>query len=198
MLYRTLLFIFWLGLLSTGLAAQDTTALQPAVTNDSLLNAVDIAIRKESAWPVPKRALMWAIIPGGGQVYNRRWWKVPLVVGGFYALYRTIDYNTDLYVRLKTAYLLKLDGKPHEFSTSGIDNLTTLRNLRDRYDKNTQLSYVFLAAGYALQGIEAYVDAHLRQFDIDDDLSMRLKPSFEMLPISDQPVIGVGLVIAIR
>lgn len=195
--YRIFFLALWCFCLSNLLSGQDTTAVQP-VGKDSLLTAVDKAIKKESAWPVPKKALLWAIIPSGGQIYNRRWWKVPLVVGGFYALYRTIEYNTDLYTRLKTAYLLKLDDQPHEFSGTGIDNANTLRNLRDRYDKNTQMSYVFLIMGYALQGIEAYVDAHLRNFDIDDDLSLRLKPTLDMLPISGQPVLGVGVVIPLR
>lgn len=182
-----------------GLFAQDTTLVAPISGNDSLLTAVEEAIvKEESTWPVPKRALLWSIIPSGGQIYNRRWWKVPLVVGGFYALYRTIDYNTDLYTRLKTAYLLKLDDQPHEFTGTSIDNASTLRNLRDRYDKNTQMSYVFLLLGYTLQGVEAYVDAHLRQFDIDDDLSMRLKPTMDLLPITGQPVVGIGIVIPLK
>ncbi|MCB0631713.1 MAG: DUF5683 domain-containing protein [Saprospiraceae bacterium] len=195
---RLLLFFLFCGL-SGVILAQDTTLVAPIPGTDSLLTAVEQAIvKEESSWPVPKKALMWSIIPSGGQIYNRRWWKVPLVVGGFYALYRTIDYNTDLYSRLKTAYLLKLDDQPHEFSGTSIDNASTLRNLRDRYDKNTQMSYVFLVLGYALQGVEAYVDAHLRQFDIDDDLSMRLKPTIDILPVSGQPVPGIGLVIPIR
>lgn len=199
MLHRlVLIFLFFGCFLPAGrLSAQDTTAVDTA-GRDSLLTAVDAAIVKESPWPVPKRALMWAIIPSGGQVYNRRWWKVPLVIGGFYGLYRVIDYNTDLYQRMKTAYLLKLDDQPHEFSGTGIDNVTTLRNLRDRFDKNTQMSYVFLLVGYALQGVEAYVDAHLRQFDISDDLSLRLKPTIDLLPISGDPVLGVGIVIPLR
>lgn len=198
MIYRVIYISICCLLLSLPLTGQDTTTVAPAVIQDSLTAAIDSAINTESTWPVPKRALLWAIIPSGGQIYNRDWWKVPLVVGGFYALYRTVDYNTDLYVRLKNAYLLKLANKEHEFSDTSIDNPNTLRNLRDRYDKNTQLSYVFLVLGYALQGIEAYVDAHLRQFDINDDLSMRLKPTLELVPISGQPVVGIGLTIPIR
>ena len=200
MLYRIFPIALLCFLLSQSLTGQDTTTIvRPDTSRDSLLLAADEAIEKEKAtWPVPKRALLWSIIPSGGQVYNRDWWKVPLVAGGFYALYRTIDYNTDLYRRLQDAYLLKLDNQEHEFTGTGIDNVSTLRNLRDRYDKNTQMSYVFLIIGYALQGVEAYVDAHLRQFDIDDDLSMRLKPTLDLLPISGQPVMGIGVVIPIR
>lgn len=199
MLYRTVLIGLFCFLVDVSLFAQNTTQTDTiTLSNDSLLTAVEAAIEKESEWPVPKRALLWSIIPGGGQVYNRDWWKVPLVAGGFYALYRTIDYNTDLYRRLQAAYLLKLDGEEHEFSGTGIDNIRSLRNIRDRYDKNTQMSYVFLLLGYVLQGVEAYVDAHLRQFDIDDDLSLHLKPTLEVLPVSGQAVMGIGVVIPIK
>ncbi|WP_170110441.1 DUF5683 domain-containing protein [Flavilitoribacter nigricans] len=199
MLYRIFSVTLLCFLLSQSVSGQDTTTIvRPDTSTDSLLVEADKAIEKNSNWPVPKKALLWSIIPSGGQVYNRDWWKVPLVAGGFYALYRTIDYNTDLYRRLQDAYLLKLDNKEHEFTGTSIDNVRTLRNLRDRYDKNTQMSYVFLLLGYALQGIEAYVDAHLRQFDIDDDLSFRLKPTLEMLPVSGQAVMGVGVVIPIK
>lgn len=199
MLYRIFPITMLCFLLSLSAQGQDTTTVvTPDTSTDSLLVEADKAIEKESEWPVPKKALLWSIIPSGGQVYNRDWWKVPLVAGGFYALYRTIEYNTDLYRRLQDAYLLKLEDKEHEFTGTSIDNIRTLRNLRDRYDKSTQMSYVFLILGYALQGVEAYVDAHLRQFDIDDDLSLRLKPTLDILPISGQPVMGFGVVIPIK
>lgn len=199
-MYYRLLFTAALLLICAGLYGQqpDTaTIIRPYDIPTDVEGAV-IVPEKVSDWPVPKKALMWAIIPGGGQVYNRRWWKVPLVAGGFYALYRNVDYNQDLYRRLRTAYELKLKNEEHEFSQTGIDNVTTLRNLRDRYDKNTQLGYVFMVLGYALQGIEAYVDAHLRQFDIDDDLSFRFKPVLESTPIAAHPVLGLGVVIPIK
>ena len=200
MLNRIFLPCLFCLLLSMQAFGQDTTATVPAPIQDSLLTAIDAAIDtiEVETWPNPKKALLWSIIPSGGQIYNRRWWKVPLVVGGFYALYRTIDYNSDLHQRFIVAYRLKLDDQEHEFTGTGIDNASTLRNLRDRYDKNTQMSYVFLFLGYVLQGVEAYVDAHLRQFDISDDLSIRLKPNLDILPISGQPMVGVGLVIPIQ
>lgn len=199
MLYRVFSISLFCLVFAASLRGQDTTTVvTPNTATEDLLQEADKAIKKNSSWPVPKRALLWSIIPGGGQVYNRDWWKVPLVAGGFYALYRTIDYNTDIYRRLQDAYLLKLEDMDHEFSGTSIDNITTLRNLRDRYDKNTQMSYVFLILGYALQGVEAYVDAHLRQFDIDDDLSFRLKPTLDILPISGQAVMGFGVVIPIK
>ncbi len=137
--------------------------------------AVEI-ISKTRGQIVPKRALLYSIIPGGGQIYNRRWWKLPVVYGAFAGIIAAVEDNARNYQRFNTAYQLKLDELPHEFSGTRLDNTASLRNLRDGYDKNRQTSYVLVVAVYAMQGIEAFVDAHLRDFDIDDDLSFRVQP----------------------
>ena len=147
--------------------------------------------------PEPKKALMWAIIPGGGQIYNRRWWKAPIVYGATYGMYRVVDYNQGLYRRFKKAYLAKLNDEPHEFTGTTIDNIQTLRNLRDRYDKKTQNAYVYFALLYVLQGIEAYVDAHLQGFDVNEDIGFHVRPVLSVDPVLAQPSFGVGIVIPI-
>lgn len=144
-------------------------------------------------WPVPRKALLWSIAPGGGQIYNRRWWKLPLVYGAFAGIAYSIDYNQGRYRRLKTAYSRKLDGLDHEWTGTVLDNTRTLRILRDKYDKNTQLSYVGIVLVYALQGIEAFTDAHLRNFDISDDLSMRIQPSPASHQLSGAPIPGLSI-----
>ena len=128
----------------------------------------------------PKQALIWAAIPGGGQVYNRRWWKVPIVYGGVASMIAVLDYNQSNYKRLQEAYELKLADQPHSFSGTIYDNAERLRVLRNNFDRNRQTSYVGLFIVYALQGIEAYVDAHLKEFDVSDDLSHKnwqIRPS---------------------
>lgn len=144
-------------------------------------------------WPVPKKALLWSLAPGGGQIYNKRWWKLPLVYGAFAGIAYSIDYNQGRYRRLKTALALKLDGLDHEWSGTTLDNARTLRILRDKYDKNTQLSYVGIVLVYALQGIEAFTDAHLRNFDISDDLSMRIQPAPTTHQLSGAPLPGLSI-----
>lgn len=147
--------------------------------------------------PKPNRTLMWSLIPGGGQIYNRRWWKVPLVYGAFVGLGIAIDYNQNLYRDLRDAYLLALNDEPHQFSGTTIDSPNALRNLRDSFDKNTQTAYVGLVLLYALQSMEAYVDSHLRSFDVDDDLSFKIKPSVDVNGLTGQPVMGIGISIPI-
>ncbi|MEY4105669.1 MAG: hypothetical protein RL181_11, partial [Bacteroidota bacterium] len=87
-------------------------------------------------------------------------------------------YNQDRYQRLKTALELQLQNKPHEFSKQ-ISSVNALRNLRNQYDKQTQLSYIGTAAVYVVVAVEAFVDAHLQNFDINEDLSGRIKPSLQ-------------------
>ncbi len=143
--------------------------------------------------PKPNRTLMWSLLPAGGQIYNRRWWKVPLVYGAFVGLGFAIDYNQNLYRDLRDAYLLALNDEQHQFSGTTIDSPNALRNLRDSFDKNTQTAYVGLVLLYALQSMEAYVDAHLRSFDVDDDLSFKIKPSVDVNGLTGQPVMGIGI-----
>ncbi|MCB9081362.1 MAG: hypothetical protein H6555_06585 [Lewinellaceae bacterium] len=145
--------------------------------------------------PIPKRAAYYSLVlPGAGQVYNGHWWKVPFVYGALGGVAYSVHYNQSRYRRLKTALELQLQGLPHEF-TGQIDSPTTLRSLRDQYDKNTQLSYIGTVVVYAIIAVEAFVDAHLQNFDIDDDLSLRLQPNLGTHPATGQFSAGVGVVI---
>lgn len=151
-------------------------------------------------YPSPKKAALLSLaLPGAGQVYNKRWWKVPFVYGAMVGMGITIDYNQDRYRRLRDALELKRDNLPHEFSGTSLDNTRALRSLRDEFDKNTQLAYVGLVIVYGLQAMEAFVDAHLKGFDVNDDLGgIRLKPTAEYYGFSTAPAIGLGLSIPIQ
>lgn len=151
---------------------------------------------QDSTWvrapflPVPKKAAIYGLsIPGGGQFYNRRWWKVPLAIGAYGGMVYVIDFNQNIYRRLSTAYQLSLNNEPHEFSNiQGFDS-NTLRNLRDTYDKRTQMSYVGMFFVHALVVMEAFVDAHLLNFDIDEQLALDIKP--QLYPVLISPTIAV-------
>lgn len=135
-----------------------------------------------------KRATTLALIcPGAGQVYNKSYWRLPIVLGGFATTIYCIDWNNRGYDRFKKAYRLKADydanpdlypnGSPDEFS--GRYSTTFLKNLRDSYRRNRDLCIILTAGLYILQAVDAHVDAHLRDFDISDDLSMNVMPVFD-------------------
>lgn len=147
-------------------------------------------------YPNPKKAAYLSLaLPGAGQMYNKRWWKVPLVYGAIGGMVALIDYNQSWYKRSRTAYTQSLKGETIE--DEQLRNLSTnsLRLVRDQFDKNTQLSYIGLVVVYALQSVEAFVDAHLKTFDVNEDLSLQLKPSLQTNLLTSQPAFGIGVAI---
>ncbi len=147
--------------------------------------ALDSFMLKAPKGRKPAQALKWALIPGGGQVYNKAWWKVPIVYGGLIGAIGVADFNTTNYRRFVTALEAECFGnnipadcvpQDHEF-TGLVNGTQALRNLRDRFDRDRQNAYLFVFVAYLLQGIEAYSDAHLKSFDVSEDLSFRLQPT---------------------
>lgn len=148
-------------------------------------------------YPNPNKALYLSLaFPGAGQIYNKRWWKLPFVWGGYAALIYSVDFNTKNYKLLRDAYLAELDGRPHPFSGTRL-RANDLRQLRDQYDKSKQLSYIGLVGLHLVQGAEAFVDGHLKTFDVSDDLGLRIKPSFQMSPESG-PTLGIGFALVMK
>lgn len=146
-------------------------------------------------FPNPKKAMLLSFaLPGTGQIYNRRWWKPPLVYGGMgWSIYNIVK-NTNQYKIYRDAYINFQAGKPTGFEGQRFNNASDLKGRRDVLDKNRQLSFVAAILVYGVQGAEAFVDAHLRTFDVSDDLSLRmkLKPSLEMDELYGTAM-GVGL-----
>lgn len=143
-------------------------------------------------YPNPKKALLLSLaIPGAGQLYNKRWWKLPFVWGGYAGLIIWADDNRKNYRLFRDAYIAELNGEEHPFSNTRLQANDLLR-LRDQYDKSKQLSYILIFALHLVQGAEAFVDCHLKTFDVSDDLSLELRPSMQAMPDGGQSV-GVGI-----
>ena len=149
-------------------------------------------------YPNPNKALYLSLaIPGGGQFYNRRWWKIPIVYGGYAALIYSARYNGSNYRDLRDAVIAEYAGEPHKFSDTGL-NLGDLERLRDQFDKRRQLSYIGMFALHLVQAAEAFVDCHLKTFDVSDDLSLQVKPAFQATPQSFGLTPGLGLALTIK
>lgn len=150
---------------------------------------------------VKKATTLSTIFPGAGQVYNKSYWRVPIVVGGLASTIYTIDWNNRGYKRFKTAYSLRVDydknpdkypgGAADEFR--GAYSATFLKNLKDSYRRNRDLCIILTGGVYLLQILDAHVDAHLQDYDISDDLTMNLEPYFDYSPVGSQPVYGVNM-----
>lgn len=156
---------------------------------------------------VKKATTLACICPGAGQIYNKSYWKVPFVVGGFATLAYCIDWNNRGFQRFKKAYNLISDFEQHpenypngptdEFR--GRYSANFIRNLRNNYRRNRDLCIILTGGMYLLQAIDAHVDAHLRDYDISDDLSMNIEPmlNYAYVPSvnNHRPVVGLNMTI---
>ena len=148
--------------------------------------------RDWATWrPEPKRALWLAIVlPGAGQIYNRKYWKLPLVYGGFVGCIYAMQWNNTMYHDYSQAYQDIMDNDPTTQSYNQFLHLGTritsanmaqyqsiFKSRKDRYRRWRDLSFFCLLGVYALSIVDAYVDASLSEFDISDDLSLRLEPA---------------------
>ncbi len=167
----------------------DTTSVHIHLTADSLLKMVNTK-PKGRFIPDPKKALWLAIVfPGGGQIYNRKYWKLPLVYGGFLGCVYAMTWNNTMYRDYSQAYIDITDSDentksyenfiPAHYDVNG--NITRLQELFKRkknyYRRYRDLSMFFMIGVYALSIVDAYVDAELSSFDISRDLSLKVHPA---------------------
>ena len=150
---------------------------------------------------VKKATTLSTICPGAGQIYNKSYWRVPIVIGGLASTIYTIDWNNRGYKRFKTAYTLRVDyeNNPEKYPGGSADEFrgaysaTFLKNLKDSYRRNRDLCILLTAGVYLLNIIDAHVDAHLQDYDISDDLSMNVEPYFDYTPVGSHPTMGLNL-----
>lgn len=146
---------------------------------------------KEKKWlPNPKKAMWLAIVfPGGGQIYNRKYWKLPIIYGGFIGCMYALNWNNTMYRDYSQAYIDIMDDDPNTKSYENFippsydinQNLTRIQDLfrrkKNYYRRYRDLSIFCMIGVYALSIIDAYVDAELSSFDISRDLSLKVKPA---------------------
>jgi hypothetical protein len=129
----------------------------------------------------PTKAMwMSAALPGLGQYYNQKYWKIPIVYTGFATLAYFSIINRQEYVKYRDAYSTKLALSGAASDDPLINNYSDsqLLSLREYYQSNLELNYILFGAFYLLQVIDAAVDAHFYSFDINDNLSMKIDPVF--------------------
>lgn len=138
---------------------------------------------------MPRRAAMRsAIIPGWGQLTNRRWWKVPLVYGGFVGIALVYDFNQTNYKIFLTEAQNREYNMQHPATPRPVrPEYRSLTNagiitIKDGYRRNRDLTILGGAAFYVITIIDAYVDAKFFRFDITDDLALQVKPGFQRSP----------------
>jgi hypothetical protein len=133
---------------------------------------------------VKKATTLAMVLPGAGQVYNKTYWKLPIVVGGTAILAYVVGWNNRGYQRFKTAYNYRNDDNDttvDEFQDSGWSS-ERLGNQRDAYRRNRDLSMIFLGLFYIVQVVDAHATAHMKTYDVSDDLTrVTFEPSLDRL-----------------
>ncbi len=189
--------IFFITVLLTGVCA--LAGAQETTRQDSAF------VEKDKSVHSPRKATLYsAVLPGLGQVYNKKYWKIPLIYGGFVGFAYAINWNNEKYVLYKQAYyditdtdpktnsFLDLPHKSYNLNNSGDvqEFANNIKQAKDGTRRYRDMNIIFTAAFYALNIIDASVDAHFFNFDISDDLSMAWVP--ETMYCLDQKMIGVN------
>ena len=152
-------------------------------------------LRQKRDWatwkPDPQRALWLALVlPGAGQIYNRKYWKLPIIYGGFMGCIYALTWNNMMYKDYSQAYLDIMDDDPGTASYNKFLHLGSqitsaneerykqiFKSRKDKYRRWRDMSFFVMIGVYALSVIDAYVDAELSEFDISKDLSLRVEPA---------------------
>ncbi len=163
----------------------------PPISTQMLEDSLQEVGINSNVWiPNPTKATWLAIvIPGGGQIYNRKYWKLPIFYGGFVGCTYALNWNNRMYKDYANAYK---DAVNDNWSSSNITDLLpasylrrtshnqiteVLRKRKDMYRKYRDLSIFAFVGVYLLSVVDAYIDAELSNFDISPDLSMRVEPT---------------------
>ena len=165
-------------------------------------------VTKKSVNPLaPSKAAFYsAVLPGLGQAYNKRYWKVPIVWGAIGTGVYAYLYNDDLYDRTRTAFKRRRAGftddefydvNPDDDFVPTTPDFSTeaLQDAQERYQRDRDLALLITIGLYALNIIDANVDAHLKQYNVSEDLSFHFEPYFGTHPISADASYGLGLAI---
>lgn len=140
-----------------------------------------------------KAAFYSAVLPGLGQAYNKRYWKVPLVYGAIGASVYAYDRNQKNYLRYRDAYKRRIAGYNDDEFQGLIATTDRLLDGQDFYKRNRDRSMLFILGFYFLNILDANIDAHLKQYNVNSDLSF--KPYIDVNPIGSSPIAGMRVAI---
>ena len=200
----------------------DTTQVNSVVFRKTDISPEDVSVvlRKAKPHSPTKATLLSMALPGLGQIYNGQWWKVPILYGGIGATIYGMNWNISMYKKYKSAFAdyveytsqvvpeggkkVKVNDetwrKVYIYDVSNFDSTkeewfkSALKNRKDSYRRDRDLTVILMAGIYVLNIIDATVFAHFYDFDISDDLSMGVRPKLDYTPTAGGSV-GVSCTI---
>lgn len=187
-------------LLQTGLliAQEPPDTLQqqredPVVLTDEPIENITTDSLRER----PQFAAMYsAALPGLGQVYNKKYWKLPIVYGSVAVLAYFLNYNHQLYIQNRNSLIAIRDGDPRTQPHDPKYTETSYERATDYWRRNRDLLIIGAIVLYALNIVEAHVDAHLSAFTSEGDLSLKIQPTLERT-VMNSNLIGLSIIIKI-
>lgn len=192
-LYRPLIFFITVLLMllsASTLGQQRKDTLRKTVDTSKLAskkNMADTGSVKKKRTEAGKASIRSAVLPGWGQIYNKKYWKLPIVYGVLAIPVVTFSYNKKWYDKTREAYSIRYyndTSKVSDLPTDGIDptlqplSTASLRLYRNEFRQNVDFSVLAFLVIWGLQVADAAVDAHLKSFNVSDDLSLKIKPMF--------------------
>jgi hypothetical protein len=203
---KALLIVLILCVIASGSAAQDSLGTKPSVDDTLRAEAEDtVMLKSYAARYDPRKAILYAaVVPGLGQIYNKKYWKLPLVYGGFFALGYAVNfyskgftkYKKLLFRNLEAGYTADADVYVISEIPAVTDVYTTAnyRRIVDLYKRQRDFFLIMMGGMYLLQMVDAHVDAHLKEFDLNPNLHVSVYPIIEQsMMFGNQQ--GVSLVI---
>ena len=175
--WSVLLAFCWLGI-ATGTAHGQSDSIARSTNEKVKKEEIPISLLPKD----PKKAtLLSAVLPGAGQVYNGKSWKVPILYAGILTDLYFVQYNHKRYDRFREALFALDKGEPNPFPS--LNRAALVRNV-DYWRQNRDLTLLLLLGIYALNLVDANVDAHLSGFDISEDLTLKVAPQIGTLSAS--------------
>ena len=138
-----------------------------------------------------KASILSAVVPGAGQVYNKKYWKVPIIYASLATSIFFIKDNQNKLTTYQDAYITRSNGGTDDYIY--IYNNSQLLTIVDYYERNRDVSYIIAGAIYLLNIVDASVDAHLFDFDISEDLSLNTTPKIIDTPIGKTTVLSLKM-----
>ena len=172
----------WLLIGSLGYAQHPYSAdymkgIQAVQSHHSVGKTTPTLVNDSTVWGDPKKATVLALVlPGAGQIYNKKYWKAGIVYAGIGGLAYMWRYNTDSLARYQNILVSKIDGDTNTLDLSPNRSEASIRSDRDFHRRYRDVSLIGFVVLYALQAIDANVDAHLKEFTVNEDLSMNIQP----------------------
>ncbi len=138
-----------------------------------------------------KAALLSAVLPGLGQYYNKKYWKIPVVWGAIAGSIYAISYNQKQYVYVRDIYQLYMAKDQATIDLYGDGRAEYIKNVKDSYKRNRDLMFLVTIGLHILNIIDANVDAHFYTFDVSPDLSIKAEPFFNKINFANSTAFGL-------